>query len=409
MKRRDLFKAGFSTAALGIISSTSLPTIANINSKGIRAQYPWLEHETYLNGAGMMPLSIVATEALQKYINVQHLGYHGPDEEFRQEVYKNAGKMFAKLINAKPTEITEISCTKQGEQIVIDSLPALKSGGNIVTNDLIFPGSLHNLVGLKKSGMDVRIVKSKNYKVSAADMEAAMDDKTALVSVALISNINGHKEQMEAISSAAHSHGALVYADIIQAAGIVPIDVQAMGIDVAACSCYKWLHGVHGSAFLYVKQEHQGNALPNHLYPGHSNHNYSPWVDKVDPRFDEYSWRSPKSAHRYQAGHFNYMGFCAAYEGLKYIDKVGVENMLNHSISLNNYLYERMDKDKYLCITPDRTSSPIITFQNLTNIDVKGKLNKAKIRANTFKTRLRISPTHFNNTSDMDSLLNALA
>ncbi len=33
-----------------------------------------------------------------------------------------------------------------------------------------------------------------------------------------------------------------------------------MGIDVAACSCYKWMHGIHGTAFLYVKQEHQGNA-----------------------------------------------------------------------------------------------------------------------------------------------------
>ena len=41
----------------------------------------------------------------------------------------------------------------------------------------------------------------------------------------------------------AHAKGALVYADIIQATGAIPVDVEALGLDFAACSCYKWLQG----------------------------------------------------------------------------------------------------------------------------------------------------------------------
>lgn len=70
----------------------------------------------------------------------------------------------ARLIGAQAREIAFVECTKQGEQIVLDGLPALRDGGNVVTDDLHFAGSLHNLVGLRRTGVDVRIVRSKNWR-----------------------------------------------------------------------------------------------------------------------------------------------------------------------------------------------------------------------------------------------------
>ena len=72
---------------------------------------------------------------------------------------------------------------------------------------------------------------------------------------------HGLLADVKAISELAHAHGAYVYADIIQAAGAVPIDVQAMGIDFAACSTYKWLMGLRGLAYLYVKKNLQGSVV----------------------------------------------------------------------------------------------------------------------------------------------------
>ena len=88
-------------------------------------------------------------------------------------------------------EIAFVQCTKHGEQIVLDGLPALRTGGNVVTNDLHFSGSLHHLVGLRRAGIDVRIVRSAGWQTDVAAMAESIDDDTALVSVTLISNVNG--------------------------------------------------------------------------------------------------------------------------------------------------------------------------------------------------------------------------
>ncbi len=72
-------------------------------------------------------------------------------------------------------------------------------------------------------------------------MERVVDSNTRLVSMALISNVNGYLHDVKAISDLAHTHGAYVYADVIQAAGNTPIDVKAIGLDLCACSSYKWL------------------------------------------------------------------------------------------------------------------------------------------------------------------------
>src|SRR5437867_11957174 len=100
-----------------------------------------------------------------------------------------------------------------------------ESGGNLVTNDLRYAGSIHDYIGRRKAGMDVRIVKHRDWRIELRDMERVVDRKTKLVSITLVSNVNGWDEDAKALSDLAHSHGAFVYADIIQAAGSVPVDV----------------------------------------------------------------------------------------------------------------------------------------------------------------------------------------
>ena len=70
--------------------------------------------------------------------------------------------------------------------------------------------------------------------------------RTKLVAVSLVSMINGFQHDLKALCDIAHSRGALVYADIIQGAGAVPIDVHAWGVDFCACATYKWLMGDFG-------------------------------------------------------------------------------------------------------------------------------------------------------------------
>ena len=179
---------------------------------GVRDLFPRLQREAFLNAAGGTPLSTFAEEGLRSHEDMWRWGRGDGRGEAFGEMLTDTRARFAQLIGARPSEISFVQCTKAGEQIVLDSVDSIKSGGSIVTNDLHFNGSLHNLIGLKKAGRDVRIVRARDWRIDLAEMEAAIDKKTALVTVTLVSNINGHVEDVRALSDIAHRNGALIFA-----------------------------------------------------------------------------------------------------------------------------------------------------------------------------------------------------
>ena len=368
-----------------------------------RSVFPRSEKETYLNNAGTMPLSSFSEQAIQRYSEFQRLGFDFQGE-YVLKALGEAPKLFAQLIGAKPNEIGHVHCTKAGEQIAISAVDHIKKNGNIVTNDLHFSGSLHNLVGHQKQGRDVRFVRAKNWQIHLEDMEKAIDAQTALVTLSLVSNVNGHQEAIKRISDMAHKHGALVYADIIQAAGITPVDVKAMGIDIAACSCYKWLYGIHGSGFLFVDESVQATRLKDQLFPGHCQILYPPWSKEQGET--PFSYKDPENATRYQPGHINYLGYCAAYEGLKFIHEQGQANLLAHSEKLNLLLRNTL-QDKGFHPTSPEKGSPIQTFSGVPKT-FSDKLRAGKINVSYGQERLRFSPAIYNDETDIEKVLQAI-
>src|SRR5690606_25824193 len=86
-------------------------------------------------------------------------------------------------------------------------------------------------------------------------IERAVRRGTRLVSLSLVSTVSGFEHDLAAVCEIAHAHGARVYADIVHAAGCIPLDVKASGVDFAACSAYKWLMGDFGLGFLYARRD----------------------------------------------------------------------------------------------------------------------------------------------------------
>ena len=113
--------------------------------------------------------------------------------------------------------------TTDGENLVVAGLDLAERGGNVVIDDLHFSASRYLYTALESAGhVELRVVRHRNWKIDIADMEQAIDRNTRLVSMALVSNINGYMHDARAVSEIAHAHGAYVYADIIQAAGNTP-------------------------------------------------------------------------------------------------------------------------------------------------------------------------------------------
>jgi len=285
-----------------------------------------------------------------------------------------------------------------------------ETGGNIVTNDLHYSAAIYNYKMRQKAGLDVRFVKHRDWQIDIRDMERAMDRKTKLVAIALVSNVNGYLHDVKAISEMAHAHGALVYADIIQCAGAIPIDVKAMGIDMAACSTYKWLMGVKGFGFMYVRRDLQGAVVKPTLLSGGVGFNYAPWVEHPKPDQPEIMFSPVTGPSQYEVSYPSYEGAVCALECLKYIHQLGVPNIRAHVRPLTDRLQKELPALGYPSITPKSNESPILAFAVKDPEATLKKLRAANVHvAMRFGNKMRIAPSVYNNQQDVDRLLEALS
>ena len=384
----------------------------------VRNDFPRAKTAAYFDNASSHPLSVHSAAALHRYIDwVTHeVGepwwppWAAPRDESK--------RLFAKLINAQPEDIAFARSAVEAESNLINGMQEHLAGGNIVTHDLHYAASLYNYkmreqespLFCSRNGEILRIVKHRDWQIDYHDMKRAIDRNTKLVSITLVSNVNGYLSDVKAISDLAHAHGAYLYVDIIQGVGAVPVDVQAMGIDFAACSTFKWLMGVKGFGFLYVRSDLQETVVKPTQHCGGISFNYPPWVGEPDPDITEYIFTPTPGPTCYEVSYPSYEGAICAQESLKYILRLGVHNIRNHVRTLTDRLMEELPALGYSTITPKGNESPIVTFLVPNPRTTIEKLRNAGVHvAMRHGNKMRISPSVFNNQEDVSRLLEALA
>ncbi len=367
-----------------------------------RLHFPSVSTETYLNSASMHPVGIFASEAMKNVIDYRLYGNGEGRSDFGAAKQEELKKKFGALINAKPTEIAYVANTTDGENIVVMGLDlAKKKGGNIVIDELHFTSSLYMYKELEKQGVQLRIVKHKNWAIEPEDMAKAIDKNTRLVSMALVSNVNGFMHDAKAVSAIAHARGAHVFADIIQGVGAVPIDVKALGIDFAASGTYKWLMGERGIGFLYVREDLQGTVLPTTRY-GHrqvSNFNRA-----------QLTWEPMPGAARYETGGISTIMAAAVNAGIDYVNKCGLTNIRTHAKELTDRLQKELPPLGYKALTPMGTETPIVAFELKDPAATTKMLQAGRVAATVIanENRMRLAVSVFNTHDDIDKAVAVL-
>ena len=126
---------------------------------------------------------------------------------------------FARIVKATPDEIGLLFSTGEGENVIANGI-GLRAGDNVVVDDLHYNTEFVLYRALEASrGIELRIVKNRDGAVTAKDFEPLVDKRTRIVSVAWVSHLNGFRHDMRPIADLAHAHGALFYADAVQAVG----------------------------------------------------------------------------------------------------------------------------------------------------------------------------------------------
>jgi len=369
----------------------------------VRADFPIASAQTYLNAASIHPMSVHCAKALEQHIAFRTQGAGEGRSDFGEALLADLKQRYAALIGAKPTEIAFVENTSDGENIVVMGMDLAKRGGNVVLDELHFETSLYMYKSLEAKGLQLRVVKHRNWAIDTADMDNAIDRNTRLVSMALVSNVNGYLHDAKAITALAHARGAHVFCDIVQAAGAVPIDVRAMGIDFASAATYKWLMGERGFGFLYVRDDLQNTVVPTTRYGHRQIANF----DRVG-----ITWEPLPGAARYETGTIpNSLALCS-HTSLQYIDRLGgIAKIRAHAKQLTDRLQKEMPGLGYPSVTPAGNDTPIVAYQLKDAAATSKKLRDAKIAATIIESekRLRLSVSVFNTQQDIDRVLNVLS
>ena len=209
-----------------------------------------------------------------------------------------------------PRQIVFTSNSTESLNIAIKGL--LEPGDHVITTMLEHNSVLRPLYEMEKKGVALTIIKAdKRGRFSLEEMEAAIRPETKMIVCTNGSNLTGNYVDIGKVGEMAHRHDVLFVVDASQTAGVFPIDVRNMQVDVLCFTGHKGLLGPQGTGGMYVRE---GLAIRPLKSGGSGVQTYS----KTHPR------EMPTAL---EAGTLNGHGIAGLRAAVEYIEKTGLDNI----------------------------------------------------------------------------------
>ena len=309
-----------------------------------RREFPIVDTCTYLvsHSLGAMPRR--AMESVHAFADSWMTRGVRAWSEGWWEMGRTVGDLLAPIIGAPPGSISMHQNASVAQAIIGSCFRYEGRRRKIVLTGLEFPTNIYVFEGFRRYGAEIIVVPGQDtIRTSLERLLDAIDDETVLVPLSLVLFRSSYIQDARAVIARAHSVGAHVILDIYQAAGVIPIDLGALGADFAVGGSVKWLCGGPGAGYLYVRPDLGGRLEP--AFVG--------WAAHAEPfAFEPAAIRYADPPERFQSGTPNVPALYSARAGYEIVAKIGVAAIRDKSLRLTRRLIDRATKAGYCVNTP---------------------------------------------------------
>ena len=237
----------------------------------VRQQFPFDESKVPMNAANLCPSPRAVTEQVVRFTNdIDHDCSFNNRGKFGKLLEESRRKV-AEGIGADPDEVALVRNTSEANNVINNGL-SLGKGDEVVIWEQNHP--TNNVawdVRSARRGFSVRRIavpkQPENEQALVDAIEAALTDRTRVLSITHISNVSGIRLPVKAIGAVAKRRGVYYHVDGAQSWGAVALDVHDMGCDSYTASSHKWFCGPREVGLLYVKKNRIGELWPNIVAP----------------------------------------------------------------------------------------------------------------------------------------------
>ena len=294
-----------------------------------------------------------------------------------------------------------------------------KKGDHVITTECEHNSVLRPLYRKEKEGVELTILPTlKNEKrkqgiLDYASLENAVKPNTKAIVITHVSNLTGNITDLESVSSFAKKHDLLLVADASQSAGVLPLNVEKLGIDVLCFTGHKGLLGPQGTGGIYVRE---GVEIQPLKVGGSGVHSY----DKNHPS------QMPAAL---EAGTLNAHGIAGLHGALEYLKETGIETIRQKEMELLKYFLEGVCEIEGISLygNPELEHRVATVALNIRNYDsgevadwlweeyeiaVRSGAHCAPLMHNALGTKeqgaVRFSFSHYNTKEETDIAIRAL-
>jgi kynureninase len=301
-----------------------------------RKEFPILEKTIYLvsHSLGAMPLR--TADALQEFAQTWASRGVRAWEEGWWEMPVSVGDLVGSIIGAGRGEVVMHQNVSICQSLVTSCFNWHSSRNKLITDGLNFPSNDYIYYELERQGARVCQVPSPDgITVPLERLLDAIDEQTQLVSVSHVAFRSSFVQDLAAITRRAHEMGALVFADLYQSAGTLPVDVRALDLDFATGGSVKWLCGGPGAGYLYVRPD-----LRSQLRPAATG-----WMAHRQPfEFQSGHIDFADDAYRFLNGTPSIPALYSARSGYEIVNQIGVKAIRSKSVHQTQRLIELADE-----------------------------------------------------------------